>query len=171
MKYYKYIWEEEDRVTNLLELDDEYFCYRAIFLGEKEAFSTNKISQDDPYFLPEGSFEEVLDELEEISTEEFISTWKKVNKNLTTHLKRIKTTFYKGKRVKARVLCFYPQGVIFDCEEAFNGIGNYEDCLAEFGYKRMYPNQVFELIVSAIDEENLMIQLETSSTYHRNKKT
>lgn len=164
LKYFKHIWEE-DQVINLVELDEELICHRAIFIENNDTYTTNVVSKQDKFFLPEGSFEGVIDQLEEISSGEFISAWSLANKDLALNLERIKSDFRIGKLVKARVICFYPQGVIFDCDDSFNGIAKYDDCLAEFGQAKMYPDVWFDLIVSGIDQENLMIQLQTLTTY------
>ena len=162
MKYFKYL-EEEEQVTTLVELDKQFVCHRAIFIEKNNMHTTNRVDKGTKYFLPEGSFENFTDHFDEISTQEFISIWKKANKKLRSNFEIISNHLYIGKKLKAGVICFYPQGIVFDCNAEFNGIADYNECLKEFGKERMYPHELFEMEVCGIDKKNLMIELKPAN--------
>ena len=67
-----------------------------------------------------------------------------------------------GEKIKTRILCFYPTGIISNFSEAFNAISNFKDCKQKFGKEKIYPNKEMELFISEFDDINQIVQLKTN---------
>ena len=158
MQYYKDRYEAK-QLTTWLEIGEEGYCLRAVHQEAGNLYATNVIRSDYAYGLPEGSYLEFLDKLSPISETEFQSTWKSANAELAKDLPYIQSAYPAGKKVTATLRCFYPLGVMLDCDASFQAIAEYDRCVAAFGQKNMYPNQTFEFTVTGIDDQNLWIRL------------
>ena len=73
MKYFKYFDVETNRII-YYELDEEYYCLRAVFEEKNKLITTNFIN--DEYLLPEGSFYEMQEYLgKKIVENKFNNKW------------------------------------------------------------------------------------------------
>jgi hypothetical protein len=159
MKYFEYIDNEENKETIIYyELDEEYYCLRAIFEEDNKSMTTNFIHND--YLLPEGSFYQIINILEkEIDENTFNNKWKIALKPFLEKWNETKNVYDIGKNIKVKINCIYPQGIIFDVNGMFYGIANYEECKIKHGTKKLYPKYEFEMKIIEYDEKNMWIRL------------
>lgn len=73
--YYKNT--DRDGVIVLYELDQEYYCLRAICITSTIILNSAVIDEQSNFFLPEGSFSENLEQLSVTTKEEFLNFWYK----------------------------------------------------------------------------------------------
>ena len=154
--YYKYI-DTETEENVLYELDQEYYCLRSILVTTSLSINTSLSIEQADFFLPEGPFSDILDDMIPIGKSEFLSYW---NQSIVKHLSdwnELKSKFNIGQHIETEIVCFYPQGVIVQYNENFYGLANYKDCESLLGSKHMYPQQKIRLYVDSFDNENLWI--------------
>jgi hypothetical protein len=142
MKYFKYI----DREINpgeiiYYELDEKYYCLRAILDNNNKLMTTNFI--DDYYFLPEGSFDDCsVKLLEEITENEFKRKLEIALKPFLENWNEIKNVNIAENNIKVRIKCMYPQGIIFDINGMFYGIADYNECKVKYRTNNLYPKKM-----------------------------
>ncbi|USA47289.1 hypothetical protein NDN11_03970 [Acinetobacter sp. C26M] len=153
--YYKYT--DIDASTILYELDQIHYCLRAIYITPSIILNTAFINEQSNFFLPEGCFEEHLEELSLITKEEFLSFWSISTSQYLDAWNRLKTKFQINQCIDSEIVCFYPQGVIVQYSEIFFGLVNYKDCEFILGSENMYPQQKIKLYVQNFDDQNLWI--------------
>jgi hypothetical protein len=158
--YFKYT--DENKTECFFELDNEFYCERAIYKAENELVNTYLTIEQDPYFLPEGSFKDVLELMDSISKVEFDILWKESTVESESDWNELKKKYKIGKNVKTQILCFYPTGIISNFGEDFNAISDFKDCEEKFGKEKMYPNNEMELVISEYDDINQLIRLKTN---------
>ena len=140
------------------EYDEEYYCIRAIFEEDQKLFTTNFIY--DEYILPEGSFIDELEYLgEKISESEFNKIWKNSLEAFLAEWNEIKDRYKIGKKIEAKIICIYPQGIICDIGEKYHGITNYNECKIKYGTKYLYPKNKMEMEIIGYDENNMWVEL------------
>jgi hypothetical protein len=159
MKYFKYIDGEINPGEIIYyELDEEYYCLRAIFDNNNKLMTTNFI--DDHYFLPEGSFDDCsIKLLEVIAENEFKIKWKIALKPFFEKWNEIKNVNIAGNNIKVKIKCIYPQGIIFDINGMFYGIADYNECKIKYGTNNLYPKNEFDMEITGYDENNMWIKL------------
>lgn len=157
--YFKYT--DEDSIDCFLELDEEYYCERAIYKTQNNLINTYLTIEKKPYFLPEGSLKDTLEFMNLSSKEEFDTLWKESMMEFESDWNELKMKYKIGEKVKSRILCFYPAGIISNFGEKFNAISDYKTCKKKFGKERMYPNDEMELTISKFDNTNKIIELKT----------
>ncbi len=157
--YFKYT--DEDSIDCFLELDEECYCERAIYKTENNLINTYLTIEKGPYSLPEGNLKDALEFMNLSSKEEFDTLWKKSMMEFESDWNELKMKYKIGEKVKSRILCFYPAGIISNFGEKFNAISDYKTCREKFGKKRMYPNNEMELTISKFDNTNKIVELKT----------
>ncbi|MEM1320997.1 MAG: hypothetical protein AAGG75_12160 [Bacteroidota bacterium] len=166
-KYYKYK-VKIDKVDglHLLELDEEFYCCRAIFIDEHGSYTTNFIKNDDDrYYLPEGNLEEAISSFQVIPKSVFDMTWSNALKLCSEDWSKHKKEIAKKNQIfKGYIVCFYPQGVIVNIGFKYFGIIDYERCLEVVGKHQMYPGHHFKCEVADFDDENMWFQLKAFTT-------
>lgn len=160
--YFKYT--DENKTKCFFELDNEFYCERAIYKTENELVNTYLTIEQEPYFLPEGSLKDGLEFMDSCSKEEFDILWKKSTVESESGWNELKKKYKIGENVKTRILCFYPIGIISNFGEDFNAISDFKDCEEKFGKEKMYPNNEMELVISEFDEINQIIRLKTNES-------
>ena len=80
--YYKYI-DTETEENVLYELDQEYYCLRSILVTTSLNINTSLSIEQADFFLPEGPFSDILDDMIPIGKSEFLSYW---NQSIVKHL-------------------------------------------------------------------------------------
>jgi hypothetical protein len=156
-KYYKYIYEEN--VTCFMELDEELYCFRAIYQNEENLISTNIQIEKSKYGLPEGSFIDCLEHLTVTTQKEFLDIWNKVVSSNLDSWNKLKSELVIGDKINAKIICFYPQGIILEIGQLFCAIANYDECRNHFGGDKMYPREEIALKIEGFDDDNLWIKL------------
>lgn len=154
--YYRYRIEEDDSVHHV-ELDHELYCLRSISSVQGTYRTSNILVEG--HFLPEGSFEDALEELTAIEKSEFESVWKIALKQYRQEWVKIKEVVYPGRILSAKIVCFYPQGVIMDIDARFVGILSMDDCKRVFGEDYQYPGNKNEFKVAGFVEEQMWVTL------------
>lgn len=159
-RYYKYKHKELGELHySYYELDHELYCLRAVYETDNALINTNLTIEDSKYFLPEESFEESLHEITAISYVEFLKKWKK---SIFSHIKnwlKLTNELQPEDTITAKIVCFYPQGIILDINKPFYAIANYDKCRTHFGYNKMQPNQLLDMKVVSFDDENMWVKL------------
>ncbi len=155
--YFKYT--DENNTECFFELDDEFYCERAIYKTEKKIINTYLTIEHESYFLPEGSLKDGLEFMNSSFKEEFDTLWKESMMESESDWDELKMKYKIGEKVKSRILCFYPTGIISNFGEKFNAISDYKTCREKFGKERMYPNNEMELIISQFDDINKTVEL------------
>lgn len=153
--YYKYT--DTDGTIVLYELDQEYYCIRAICVTSSIILNTAFINETSSFFLPEGSFSEQLKELSVTTKDEFLNFWSISTSQYLDAWNHLKTKFQINQCIDSEIVCFYPQGVIVQYSEIFFGLVNYKDCEFILGSENIYPQQKIKLYVQNFDDENLWI--------------
>jgi ribosomal protein S1 len=155
--YFKYT--DEDSTECFLELDEEFYCERAVYKTKHKLINTYLTIEKEPYFLPEGNLKDGLEFMNLSSKEEFDILWKESMLESESDWNELKMKYKIGEKVKSRILCFYPTGIISNFGEKFNAISDYKTCREKFGKERMYPNNEMELIISKFDNTNKTVEL------------
>lgn len=155
--YFKYT--DEDKTECFLELDDEFYCERAIYKTAEDLINTYLTIEHNRYFLPEGSMEDSVVFFENISKSEFDLLWKESTLKFENHWKEFKSKYAVGDKVKTKILCFYPNWVVSNFGEIFNAVSDYKSCVEKIGSNKMYPNTEIEMIISAFDDINKIVRL------------
>lgn len=156
-KYCKYIYEEN--VTCFMELDEELYCFRAIYQNDKNLISTNIQIENSEYGLPEGSFSHCLEDLTAITQREFLELWSKATLLYADSWNKLKAKLVIGDKINAKIICFYPQGIILEIWQLFCAIANYDECRNHFGGDKMYPREEIALKIEGFDDDNLWVRL------------
>ena len=157
--YYKYFDEELNRQC-YFELDRELYCLRAVFEQHGLRFSTNFIYKDFQYQLPEGRYEEYLEEMTKISYQQFHDEWHQSLSPYYDDWVSLKSQLEVGNQIKGTIICFYPQGVIIGFQNKFHGISSYDRCKEKVGEDHMYPNESLDFKITGFDDENMWIDME-----------
>lgn len=161
--YYKNT--DEDDVMVLYELDQEYYCLRAICVTPSVILNSAVIDEQSNFFLPEGSFSENLEQLSVTTKEDFLNFWHKSTFQYLEAWNRLKTRFQINQCIDSEIVCFYPQGVIVKFGESFYGLANYKDCESILGTDHIYPQQKIKLYVQNFDDKNLWINFSVKVQY------
>ncbi|WP_335984829.1 hypothetical protein [Acinetobacter haemolyticus] len=154
-----------DGTIVLYELDQEYYCLRAVCITSSIILNTSFINEQSNFFLPEGSFSENLEELSVSTKEEFLNFWNKSTSQYLNAWNELKTKFQINQNVDSEIVCFYPQGVIVKFNEIFFGLVNYKDCEFILGSTNMYPQQKINLYVQNFDDDNLWISFSVNTQH------
>ncbi|MFK8298757.1 hypothetical protein ACI76O_10020 [Capnocytophaga cynodegmi] len=158
-KYYKFFNKELDLYPKFIELDKDYYCTRQI-VQKNNTLINSSIDVEGKFFLPEGSFKDYLEFLtEEITQNQFEELWQLSKIPYLQHWEDLKQSDYIGKKVNGRLICLYPQGIIFDIGQKFYAIANYDVCKAIFGTEKLYPQQILLFQITNFDNLHLWIQL------------
>jgi len=158
--YFKYI--DENKIECFFELDNEFYCERAVYKSENELVNTYFTIEQELYFLPEGSLKDSLEFMDSSSKEEFDILWKESTIKSESDWNKLKERYKIGEKVKTRILCFYPTGIISNFGEKFNAISDFNDCEEKFGKEKMYSNNEIDLIISEFDDINQIVRLKTN---------
>jgi len=158
--HFKYI--DENNTECYLELDEEFYCERAIYKTENNLINTYLTIEHELYFLPEGNLKGSLEFMNPSSKMEFDTLWKESMREFESDWNKLKMKYKVGDMVKSRILCFYPQGIISNFEEDFNALSDFKACEEKFGKEKMYPNNEIELVISEFDDINKTIRLATN---------
>ena len=160
MKYYKLYDPEFDKDPSFLELDKEYYCLRKVTDVAGNLINTS-IEIQDEFGLPEGSYSDCLEYLtEEISKEKFEEVWQKSTEKYQKNWAELKSGLKIGQPISAKIICFYPQGILHDIGLGFYGMADYHLCRAFFGSEKMYPQHALNLQVRGFDEVNMWVEME-----------
>lgn len=158
-RYYNFSDENFDLCQKYFELDKDYYCTRQI-VHKNDTFINSSIEVEGEFFLPEGSFKSELAFLtEEITQKQFEELWKHSKIPYLQSQEALKQSVYIGNIINGRLICFYPQGIIFDVGQNFYAIADYEVCKAIFGLDKLYPQQIFPFQVTDFDDLHLWIRL------------
>ncbi|MDH7447601.1 hypothetical protein [Aquimarina sp. 2201CG14-23] len=155
--YYKYV--DEDKTECFLELDEDFFCERAIYKTGNNVINTYLEIEHESYFLPEGNLKDSLEFMMVSSKVEFDTLWKESMMKSESNWNTLKMKYEIGDLVISRILCFYPQGIISNFGEEFNALSDFKTCQEKFGKEKMYPNKEIELRISGFDNINKLILL------------
>ena len=158
--HFKYT--DENNTECFLELDEKFFCERAIYKTENDLINTYLTVEHKSHFLPEGNLKESLEFMNSSSKAEFETLWKESTIESELNWNKLKLKYNIGDKVKTRILCFYPRGIISNFSEEFNAISDYKTCKKRFGKEKMYPNNEMELIISGFDDINKTVLLKTN---------
>jgi hypothetical protein len=131
MIYYKYQDEYSPIGAGMTYVEtDERLAYRQITVnGEKYLMSNIDYPEWGP-MLAEGEFDPRIEELEEITKQEFDAVWTSHLVNDQIHWSYTKRSYPVGMEVTGYIRIFYPQGVIVNLEENRLGVANYSECKA-----------------------------------------
>lgn len=159
--YYLLNDPEFDKYPRYIELDQAYYCLREIVDFGGECKNTSLYIEDE-FFISEGSWEECLGDIEDyqISKEVFEEKWQLSLKNHLAKWHSLKARLAIGQFIKAKIVVFYPQGIILDMGECFYGIADYELCKENFGLEKIKIHQLLDLKVVGFDEVNLWVRVE-----------
>ncbi|MEB6480823.1 hypothetical protein [Acinetobacter vivianii] len=161
--YYKNT--DRNGAIDLYELDQEYYCLRAICITSTIILNSAVIDEQSNLFLPEGSFSENLEQLSVTTKEEFLNFWHKSTSRHLDAWNSLKCKLHINQSIDTEIVCFYPQGVIVKYNEIFLGLVNYKDCESILGSENMYPQQKINLYVQNFDDENLWINFSINMQY------
>jgi ribosomal protein S1 len=64
-----------------------------------------------------------------------------------------------GDKIKGKINCIYPQGIILDICEIFYGIANYEECKIKYTSKYLYPKNEMNFKIIEFDEKDMWVKL------------
>ncbi len=160
MKYYRLFNPEFDEYPSFLELDEQYYCLRKITDVAGNLINTS-VQINDKFGLPEGSYADCLEYLtDEINQEAFEEIWQKSTQKYQKKWEELKSKLKIGQPILAKIICFYPQGIILDIGLKFYGIADYKACRAFFKSEKMYPQQILNLQVSGFDNVNMWVTME-----------
>lgn len=160
MKYYKFTDFESLEYTFecFAELDDEFYCLRAVFRTPDGLFNTfTNDLRSEHHILPEASWQDDIESSQEVPSEEFISLWKQSMLEYEEPWKVLKNSYEIGQILCLSVVCFYPHGVILKVNDLFNALADYQHCKNKFGREKMYPQNNFELRILGFDDENKLV--------------
>lgn len=107
--YYKYIDTEAEEVV-LYELDQEYYCRRSILVKASLSINTNLNIEQTSFFLPEGSFFEVLDEIIPIEKDEFLNFWNQSIFKYLSDWNELKNKFKIGQNIETEIVFLSSRG-------------------------------------------------------------
>ena len=158
--YFKYT--DKNNTECFLELDEEFYCERAIYKTANTLINTYFVIEHEIFFLPEGELKDSLELMNPSSKMEFETLWKESTIEFESDWNKLKAKYKIGDIVKSRILCFYPQGIISNFGENFNALSDFKACERFFGKEKMYPNNIIELSISRFDDKNKLIQLVTN---------
>ncbi len=159
-RYFNYT--DANNTECYLELDEACYCLRAIYKTNNRLFNTYLDVEHELYILPEGSLKDSLQFMTPSSKTEFDALWSESMLPYESAWNKLKMKYKVGDIVNARILCFYPQGIISNFGEDFNALSDYKACEAKFGKEKMYPHHEIELYISGFDDFNKIIRLGTS---------
>lgn len=159
MHYYKYCDDETFPYTYqcFAELDNEYYCLRTVYQTPEGLINSFTNGVEHLHGLPEGSWADILAENEPSNAQEFEQIWSQSLLPFKKAWQNLKEKTYFHQTVNLKVVCFYPQGVVLKFDEIFYALADYNQCLAKFGQKNMYPNHYFDLSITGFDDINMII--------------
>ena len=154
--YSKYI--NENGELSIYKLDDEFYCFNAIYLTKALIVNTNLNTEHPTYFLPEGRFADTLDEIQPvISEQEYLTYWHRSVAPYLHDWRQLQAKYTLGQKFQTKIVCFYPQGVIVKFGANFYGLADYDACVAILGSTKMYPHASIGLYIEKFDDDNLWI--------------
>lgn len=158
MKTY-YTYTDEKGIECFYELNTELYCERAVFKTPHKITNTFLEIEQESYFLPEGSLKDSLPFMKPTSKIEFNIIWQKSMKGVEEDWLVLKSKYRIGTKIKSKILCIYPQGVVLDFGEKFYALSSYESCLKKIGKEKIYPKNELELTISAFNDTNKIVEL------------
>ena len=167
MRYFHYMdTESQDQpIAVYVALDDEAWPLQALFgvtVAEAVALQwhNSSLNVNHPrHGLPEVCMQEFVSEMEEISAEVFHSYWRLSLEKQWPQWLALQQNLALGQSLTAKIVCFYPQGVIADVGLDFYAWLDYDECLAWAGKENMRSKHEMAACVSGFDNENLWIKL------------
>lgn len=159
-KYYRLHDDAYDIFPRYIEIDENGYALREVVEFTSEIKNTS-LCIDDDFFLSEGNWAEVLEEIQknEVSSSVFEEKWELSKEKYLSEWEKIKQKLAIGQALEAKIVCFYPQGIILDCGEKFFGIAPYDFCEKHFGKSQMYPKNTLKLQLNGFDEMHFWIKL------------
>ena len=103
--------------------------------------------------------QEFVAEMQEVSADVFHSYWRLSLEKQWPQWLALQQNLALGQELTAKIVCFYPQGVIADVGLDFYAWLDYDECLAWVGKENMRPMHEMVACVSGFDNENLWIKL------------
>jgi hypothetical protein len=167
MIYYKFQDEfsEIDGGVTYVETQ-ESVAYRQITVNGEKYLMSNLNYPQWGMMLPEGEIDPHIDEVDEITKQEFDAVW---NSHLMDHQDQwhqTKQRYPRGTEVTGYIQTFYPQGVIVNLGENDLGIADYVECRNSAKPEWMYPGYRVTAIVADYDEQNHWLVLERPKVYN-----
>lgn len=164
--YYHFDDPDYDDYPSYIELAPDYYCLRKISDLGDTLKNTSLHVNDEMCVLPEGSWAEHLEYMKhhQISAHTFDEKWQLSKKPYLSAWQTLKTKYVIGQCVQAKIVVFYPQGIVLDWGERFYGIAPYELCKQTFGADAMYPNHHLALCLVGFDEVNFWAEFRPSNT-------
>lgn len=71
----------------------------------------------------------------------------------------LKNTLKINTIITARIVCFYPQGVMLDIGQGFYGVADYQACKDKLGADKLYPHHTLDVAVRAFMDEYLWVKV------------
>ena len=167
MRYFHYMDTEsqDEPIAVYVALDDEGWPLQALF-GDTVAkanawrWHNSSLCVNHPrHALPEACMQEFVSEMEEVGAETFRSYWRLSLEEMWPQWLALQQNLRIGQELTAKIMCFYPQGVIADVGLEFYAWLDYDECLAWVGKENMRPKHEMAACVSGFDNENLWITL------------
>src|SRR6266498_1502482 len=162
MKYYKYYDEDSPIDSGITYIEaNEGIAYRQITVNGDKYLMSNINYPEWGMMLAEGQIDHTgIDEVQEISQEEFDNVWNTHLINQQSQWDQTKQKYTIGVEVTGYIQIFFPQGVIVNLGQDTLGVANYAECRATAKREWMYPGFKVTAIVSDYDELNHWLLLE-----------
>jgi hypothetical protein len=168
MNYYKYQDEFSpiDGGVTYIETD-QGVAYRQITVNGEKYVMSNVNYSEWGMMLAEGQIDyTVIEEVQELSKEEFETIWNTHLKDQQVQWSKTKERYALGSVVTGYIQIFYPQGIIVNLGENSLGIANYEECKVSAKQEWMYPGYRVTAVVADYDELNYWLVLERPRVYN-----
>ena len=167
MRYFHYTdTESQDQpIAVYVALDDEACPLQALFgvtvaKANARQWHNSSLNVNHPrHGLPEACMQEFVSEMQEVSAEVFHSYWRLSLEKQWPQWLTLQQNLALGQSLTAKIVCFYPQGVIADVGLDFYAWLDYDECLAWVGKENMRPQHEMVACVSGFDNENLWMKL------------
>lgn len=164
MHYYKYSDDEtyEYAFQCFAELDDDYYCLRTVYHTPEGLINSFTNGVEHLHGLPEGSWEDILDDNEPSNAQEFEQIWTQSLLPFEKDWQVLKNNYQLNQKVTLKIVCFYPQGILlkFDnplFDKKFYALAHHQQSLKKIGKEKMYPNNQLELMIQDFDDVNKLV--------------
>jgi ribosomal protein S1 len=159
MQYWHYNHLELEGLENTdsyFEIDNDGGYCRSITNAAGILYSSAMDIEHSSFFLPEARFEEAdaryMSKIDQMS---FDAIWQKKQASFKKEWEESKRQWKVGTVIKARIVCFYPQGVILFIDSLFYVlVPSYDALKTKIGLANMYPQQEVYVEVIGFDETN-----------------
>ena len=167
MHYFHYMDTEsqDEPIAVYVALDDEAWPLQALFsvkVAQTNAWQwhNSSLNVNHPrHALPEACMQECVSDMQEVSAETFHCYWRLSLEERWPQWQSLQQSLTMGQEMTAKIMCFYPQGVIADVGLEFYAWLDYDACEAWVGKENMRPTHEMAAYLSGFDNENLWITL------------